>query len=194
MDELEPVLKRFVEAMAGLDIPFVIVGGFAVAGWGRARATTDIDVIIQIAPADIKRFVEALRAGGFAVTAEDVLDALRGKDHFSIFDRDTIYHLDAKGAYGEKEARTLKTRVKVALSGFEMPISGLEDTIANKLRFGREQDIEDALHLLVWNRRILKMDTLRSLCRDYGLLKDLAALGRKARRREAELGKPDRHR
>jgi hypothetical protein len=187
------VLRRFVDVMARLEMPYVIVGGFAVAGWGRARATTGTDVIIQITPAGVDRFVEALRAGGFSAAPEDVMDALRGKDHFSIFDKDTIYHLDAKGVYGEKEARTLKTRVKAALPGFDLPISGLEDTIANKLRFGREQDIEDALHLLIWNRRILKADVLRALCKDYGLAKDLAALERKAGRREAMLGKPDRH-
>ena len=33
MDELEPVLRKFVKAMSMLDIPYVIVGGFAIAGW-----------------------------------------------------------------------------------------------------------------------------------------------------------------
>ncbi|MBM4250203.1 MAG: hypothetical protein FJ149_12455 [Euryarchaeota archaeon] len=194
MDELEPVLRKFVRTMATLDIPYVIVGGFAVAGWGRPRATMDVDVIMQLGEADVPRIVTALRDGGFSIESEDIHDALRRKEHFSIFNSDTIFHIDAKGVYGKKEARTLQSRITVKFADYEIPISGLEDTIANKLRFGREQDLEDALALIIANRAALKMDVLQALCGDYGLLKELRALVRKADSRLARETGPDRQR
>jgi hypothetical protein len=194
MYDLEPVLRKFVQTMSMLDIPYVIVGGFALAGWGRARATMDVDVIMQLNEADVPRTVKALREGGFSIKAEDITDALRRKEHFSIFNSDTIFHVDAKGVYGKKEARTLQSRITIRFSDYEMPISNLEDTIANKLRFGREQDLEDAVALMIANRASLKMDALQALCNDYGLLKELRALVRKAAIQEAEETGPDRHR
>jgi hypothetical protein len=194
MDDLRPVLKKFVKAMAGLEIPYVVVGGFALAGWGWIRATRDVDVIIQLKDPDVPRFVSALRDAGFAIKAEDILDALNHKDHFSIFNADSIFHVDAKGVYGKKEAHTLESRVMVKLADFELPISGLEDTIANKLRFGREQDIEDALTLVINNWDVLKMEVLEGLCKEYGQLKLLRAIVKKAGRLEAERMPPDRHR
>jgi len=194
MDELELVLGKFVRAMATLDIPYAVVGGFALAGWGRPRATMDVDVIMQLKEADVPRTVKALREGGFSIKAEDILDALRRKEHFSIFNSDTIFHIDAKGVYGKKEARTLQSRVMVKFTDFEMPISSLEDTIANKLRFGREQDLEDAVALLAANRATLRKEVLQALCSDYGLLKELRSVDRKARAREAGERTPDRHR
>ena len=194
MDELEPVLRKFVKAMSMLDIPYVIVGGFANAGWGRYRATRDVDVIMQLKEDGVPKLVKALREAGFSIKAEDILDALRHKDHFSIFNASSIFHVDAKGVYGKKEARTLQSRIKVKVQDYEIPISGLEDTIANKLRFGREQDLEDALAILVRNKDVLNRDLLEAMCSEYGLLMELRAIQRKARMQEEKGRAADRHR
>lgn len=182
MNGLEPVLKRFLEAMSTLEMGFVIVGGFAVAGWGRPRATRDIDVIIDIKEDGIAAFVKALKRRGFVVSEDDVSDALRLKEHFSIFDAGSTYHIDAKGVYGIPEERTMASRKRVTYEGTGVPISGLEDTIANKLRFGREQDLEDALSIFIVNRVRVRMTELERLCKEYGVRKELNALEKKAPR------------
>jgi len=184
MDEIERVLKKFVMAMSRLEIPYVIVGGFAIAGWGRYRATQDVDVIMQLRETDVSGLVRVLREGGFSVKTEDILDALRQKEHFSIFNSDSIYHVDAKGVYGKHETRTLHSRVVIGIGDYSIPISGLEDTIVNKLRFGREQDIEDALAIFIRNKDKIDEAALVSLCREYDVLRELRTLQRKARRAE----------
>ena len=194
MDEIEAVLKKFVIAMSKLDIPYVIVGGFAVAGWGRFRATQDVDVIMQLRETDVPWLVRVLREGGFSFKAEDILDALRRKEHFSIFNSDSIYHVDAKGAYGKHESRTLQGRVVVGIRDYRIPISGLEDTFVNKLCFGREQDLEDALAIFIRNEDRMDEAALVSLCREYGVLRELRTLQRKARRAERTRREDDRHR
>jgi len=184
MDEPEPVLRKFVKAMSTLDIPYVVVGGFAIAGWGRYRATRDVEMIMQLKEDGVAKLVKALREAGFAIKAGDVRDALRHREHFSIFNASSIFHVDAKGVYGREDARTLQSRIAVKVQDYEIPISGLEDTIANKLRFGREQDLEDALAIMVRSRAVLKSDLLEAICGDYGLLKELRAVQRKARAQE----------
>ena len=194
MHELEPILRKFVKSVGDLDIPYVIVGGFAIAGWGRYRATTDVDVIMDLKEKDIPSLVAALKKAKFSVKAEDLLDALRNKEHVSVFNADTIFHVDLKGVYGKSEALTLQRRVVIRFQDYKIPISGLEDTIANKLRFGREQDMEDALAIIIRNKDKIKKGPLVSLCQKYGVVKELRALERKARMAERKEIGPDRHR
>ena len=194
MIDLEPLLRKFVKAMGTLNIPYVIVGGFAIAGWGRPRATRDVDVIIQLRVNDIPEFVSTLRKAGFSIKPDDVRDALYHKEHFSIFNTETVFHVDAKGVCGKSEARTLKSRVFMKFLDYEFPISGLEDTIANKLRFGREQDLEDALAILVRNRGTVNNRRLEALCAEIGVVGELRALDRKAKRFEEAEARSDRQR
>jgi hypothetical protein len=194
MNELKPLLRKFVKAVGDLGIPYVIVGGFAIAGWGRYRATMDVDVIMDFKKKDVASLASALKKAGFLVKVEDLLDALRNKEHVSVFNADTIFHVDLKGVYGKSEAFTLQSRVLIRFQDYEIPISGLEDTIANKLRFGREQDIEDAVAIIVRNKDKIKKGRLVLLCQEYGMEKELRALERKARMAERKETKPDRYR
>lgn len=128
---------------------YVIVGGVAVAGWGNIRTTRDVDVIIALEADDVKKVVKAFGKRGFSIRENDVLHALREKGHFTIFDERSEYHIDAKGVYGENERRTLRTRRKVRMGGVDAYIASPEDIIANKLRFGSEQDLKDAEGILI---------------------------------------------
>jgi hypothetical protein len=180
MTGIEMVLRRFIDAMSTLKMDYVIIGGFAIAAWGRPRATIDIDVIVDLKEEKIEAFVGALRRNGFSISAVDVVDAIKNREHFSIFDVDSSYHVDAKGIWGKNEARTLSGRKMIKYEDVGLPISGLEDTIANKLRFGREQDIEDAFSLMIFNRDKLDRAKLEKLCIEVGVGADLKALERKA--------------
>lgn len=186
MRSLKKVAKETARILEEQGIEYVIVGGIAVAGWGNIRTTRDVDVIIALGADNVKKLVRAFGERGFSVSENDVLDALREKTHFTIFDERSEYHIHAKGVYGEKERRTLKTRKKVNLSGIDMYIASPEDIIANKLVFGSEQDLKDAEGIYIRQLGELDLEYLGRICREMGVLKELAELNRMAKKAGAE--------
>ncbi|WP_456474796.1 DUF6036 family nucleotidyltransferase [Candidatus Pyrohabitans sp.] len=179
MRTLEEVVNEIVKILENLEIDYVIVGGIAVSGWGNIRTTRDVDIIINLEGKDIKRLVEALKERDFSVTVEDIKDALKEKTHFTIFDLKSEYHIDAKGVYGIREKRSLETKKPIVLEGTKIYIASPEDTIANKLLFGSEQDIRDAMSIYVRQMGKLDMDYLEEVCKEMGVLDELQKLRRR---------------
>ncbi len=65
------------------------------------------------------------------------------------------------------------------LGGIKIYIASPEDTIANKLLFGSEQDILDAMSIYVRQMGKLDMDYLGEVCREMGVLDELQKLRRR---------------
>jgi hypothetical protein len=60
----EPGLIDLLRAFIGADVRFLIVGAYALAHYGRPRATGDLDVWIDATPANAPRVMKALAAFG----------------------------------------------------------------------------------------------------------------------------------
>jgi ribosomal protein L7Ae-like RNA K-turn-binding protein len=58
MRKFEDLVKIFSEICNQLKIPYAIVGGVAVSAWGNIRTTRDIDIILDIKPKKIKKFLK----------------------------------------------------------------------------------------------------------------------------------------
>jgi hypothetical protein len=176
MRTLEETTKDIAKVLGKLGIDYVIVGGIAVAGWGNIRTTRDVDVIMALESGKVEDLVKAFKKGGFSVNERDIFDALKEKSHFTIFDDRSEYHVDAKGAYGERERRTLEAKKKTKIKGVNAYIASAEDTIANKLVFGSEQDLKDAEGIFIRQLGKLDMAYLGRICREMGVGKELARL------------------
>ncbi|MEW6222733.1 MAG: DUF6036 family nucleotidyltransferase [Candidatus Hadarchaeota archaeon] len=181
MRTLEDVTKEVAKILGALGIEYAIVGGVAVAGWGNLRTTRDVDVVIDLQSDRVKEFVRAFKKRGFSIGEQDVLDALKEKGHFTIFDNRSVYHVDAKGAYGGRELKTIETRKKTRIKGSDAYIASAEDTIANKLVFGSEQDLRDAEGIFIRQAGRLDLKYLERICKAMGVGKELAGLKRAAR-------------
>ena len=55
---VEPMLRE----LAGHQVDFVIIGGFALSAHGVVRGTEDIDIVPDPRPANVRRLAAALRA------------------------------------------------------------------------------------------------------------------------------------
>ena len=58
---IEEALISITQYMKKQQIPYVIVGGFAAAAWGRVRTTNDIDIIVDQKIIDTKKFVDFVK-------------------------------------------------------------------------------------------------------------------------------------
>jgi hypothetical protein len=164
-----------------LGYDYALVGGVAVSGWGVARTTADVDVIIDLKEKDADRFATEFAESGFSVTVTDIRAALREQTHFTVFDDHSAYRIDAKGAYGEAARETLTSRRAVVLEGVRSFLASPEDTIANKLLYGGEQDLRDAEGILARQSGKLDFDRLRKLCRKLGVSGELSNLEKRVK-------------
>ena len=167
MRSIEDVMKDFIQILNEIGIGYEIVGGMAVNCWGNIRTTTDIDVIIDLT--NVEEFIEKLKEKGFRVRKEDIEKALKEKSHFTIFDKEYVYHIDAKGVYSEREKESLSMRREIKIDGIRIYVSSPEDTIANKLLFGSEQDIKDAESIYVRQKEKIDVAYLGKRCRELGV-------------------------
>jgi len=46
MTDLEAALVEISEALEACNIPYILIGGLAVAAWGEARSTVDVDISV----------------------------------------------------------------------------------------------------------------------------------------------------
>jgi hypothetical protein len=58
------MFEALLAALVKANVRFVVVGGLAVVIQGHARLTADVDLVIDLAPANAHRAVEALTARG----------------------------------------------------------------------------------------------------------------------------------
>ncbi len=144
MRSIEEVVKSITRILEEKKVDYVIVGGIAVSAWGNIRTTRDVDILLLLNKEDANELEVALKRERFSIQAGDILDALKQRSHFTIFDELSEYHIDAKGIYSENDRLTLTRRRKVSLADFALYVASPEDLIANKLLVGSEQDIKDA--------------------------------------------------
>jgi hypothetical protein len=60
MTELESSVAEAASILDELAVPYMLIGGLAVAAWGEARATLDVDLNVWTEPANLAATVRAL--------------------------------------------------------------------------------------------------------------------------------------
>ncbi|MCX9011338.1 MAG: hypothetical protein OIN66_09465 [Candidatus Methanoperedens sp.] len=176
MRTIEAILKLVCSFLNENNVNYVIVGGFAVLFYGNPRTTMDIDFVIQLADEDIPMLIKFLQENGFYADEYDMRTALKEKSHCTVEDKETMFRLDIKGVYGEMDERVLRNKRRIELYDTAVYIALAEDTIANKLLFGRERDVEDALGIYVRQHDALNMEYLESICKKIGVYDALGDL------------------
>ncbi len=173
---IEDTFLSFVEAVEAAEIPYVIVGGFAVAAWGDPRGTRDVDALVEIDDEEMPKLVEELAARDLTVDPRDIRDAMREGGHATVFDEHSIFHVDLKPAVDEVTRASIRGGVRMKLLGVEVVFSAPEDVVAHKLRFGSDRDIEDAETILERQRDRIDLPALRERCQELGVLDRLEAV------------------
>ncbi|MFW6142497.1 MAG: hypothetical protein ACOC53_08070 [Candidatus Saliniplasma sp.] len=121
----------------------------AVIVYGNPRTTVDIDLVVKLNETDIDDFAAYLQKEGFFSDPKDMKRAFENQIYFSAEEKDSLFRLDIKGVYDRREEVTLKNRKEIEFEGITIYLASPEDTIAHKLYYGSEQDIEDAESIYV---------------------------------------------
>ncbi|MBI2834571.1 MAG: hypothetical protein HYX76_09130 [Acidobacteria bacterium] len=154
-------VEGLVESLNRAGVRYLIAGGLAVVAHGYVRFTADVDLIVDLEPANVRRALTALQELGYRprapVAIEQFADpdarASWGRDKgltvFSLFSRDhpmTEVDLFVEPPLEFGPAYLAAMRREVA-PGLEAVFVGLSDLIDLKRRAGRAQDRLDVERL-----------------------------------------------
>ncbi len=138
--ELAEVCWRLNESGA----QYLLVGARALQLWGSARATRDIDILIEPTEANAQRVLDALASTGFGFAKEWAAAEVARKFVTIIGDSPRVDILTLAWSVRYREA--VREAVRFEVEGVGIPTVSLEDLMASK-RTGRPQDVADLLVL-----------------------------------------------
>jgi hypothetical protein len=140
--ELPNDFKEFLKLLRAHGVEYLLIGGYAVGVHGRPRFTNDLDVWVDIAPANAKRVVQALQDFGFKDPglSEDLFlkpDSIvrMGVEPVRIEIATAISGVEFDACYRE--------RVETELDGVPVSVINLHYLRINKLASGRSKDLAD---------------------------------------------------
>jgi hypothetical protein len=142
MSESETGLRRLIEALDGLGIPFLVGGSMASSIHGVPRATMDIDLVVDLTPEHIALLSRTLDAE-FYVDAQALEEALRTGRAFNLIHYASTYKFDlfplSSDPFHQSEFhRRVIVQVEVHGAGpLRLPVATAEDTILAKLKWYR---------------------------------------------------------
>jgi hypothetical protein len=161
-------------------VDHVFVGALAVAAFGVPRTTTDVDVIVDYREEDAPRLAESFRRQNFQVSVEDLRDARAEGAHCTVHDTLSEFRVDIAPASRPRSKDAIRHSVRVRWQGVTLPIADPEHTIVMKLVYGSDQDVEDALGILVRQRKRLNVRRMREFANRQGVLRALRELESRA--------------
>lgn len=138
--ELADVCWRLNEAGA----KYVLAGARALQLWGSARATRDIDILIEATEANAQRVLDALSTMGYGFANEWAASEVAKKFVTIIGDDPRVDILTLAWSVRYRDAA--RSAVRFDVEGVEVPTLSLDDLIASK-RTGRPQDEADLVVL-----------------------------------------------
>src|SRR3989344_1689044 len=152
-------LDRFTEdlcAVINKHARYIIVSGFVAIASGRARATEDVDMILErVSKERLIKMHEDLDKSGFecmqSSNPDEVFEYLDKGDNVRYTRKENKMfppEMDIHFAKDELDDLQLKERQKIAFTGLDVWFSSIDFNIAFKEELLRsEKDIEDAEHL-----------------------------------------------
>lgn len=151
-NKLDELAIAFSSILDDLGIRHVYVSGYVALLAGRARATQDVDVILERVDDEmLDRLVERLEGAGMWGPAMP-LESIHGVDHEHIWvarEGVSVPRLEVKFVDDRFDRASLENRIRARLRAVDetLPIGPIELQIAYKLWMTGEKDFEDAQHL-----------------------------------------------
>jgi len=143
----DPVARRYDTRLAEVcsrlnahGAHYVLVGATAAQLWGHARATRDIDILIEPTVENARRVLAALGETGLGFAREWLAEEVATKPVTIIGDMPRVDVLTVAWSVHYKEARPAATEFEI--EGVRVPTASIDHLIASK-RTGRLQDAAD---------------------------------------------------
>lgn len=175
-------------ALESAGFRYFVGGSVASSFHGIPRMTNDVDVVVELMPADVPRLTRAL-GPDFDVNEEALADAARARRGWNIFHTPTATKIDVFIARGDAfdQSRFARCMAVEPKPGQRVFVSSPEDTVLRKLLWYRQRGSQsqrqwqDVLEVLRMQRGQLDETYLDEWAATLGIA-DLLAQARADRR------------
>ncbi len=134
------IAAQVCAALNRADARYLVIGGVACILHGYARATSDVDILIERTPPNARRVLEALSALGYGFAREWTPDEILQRP-ITVIGNDPLVGVFTV-AWNVKYEGAVKRSLRIEVEGVQIPTIGLDDLIETK-RTGRLQDAAD---------------------------------------------------
>lgn len=139
---MNPDFVDLLRAFNAADVPFLVVGAYALALCGRPRATGDLEIWIDATPDNAPRVIGALAAFGAPIASVSADDLARPGIVYQIGVPPGRIDLLTE-LTGMTFADAWPRRVRHPFGEVEVDFIGRDDFIRNKRATGRPKDLGD---------------------------------------------------
>ena len=134
--------KEFAGLLNSTGVEYLVVGGYALAAFGRPRYTGDIDIWVRSTQVNAAALLKALDAFGFGDLGLTPADFFAPESVVQLgyppARIDLLTSID-----GVEFEACYRRKTVVRVDGVELPIIHIDDFRANKLAAGRARDLAD---------------------------------------------------
>ena len=184
-DDLIVALRPVAEAFRRLGVRFYVGGSVASTFHGAIRSTMDVDLVCDLAEADVASFAESF-GEEFYISLSAVQQAVQRKSCFNLIHLPTSYKIDVFVNRGRPFDLAAMDRAKdqdiVEGGGLTVPIATVEDSIVAKLEWFRmtnetsERQWDDVSKMVALHEQSLDVEQMRSMAESIGVGDLLAKL------------------
>lgn len=129
------VLRDVSQRLESAGFAFMLTGSVAMNYYAQPRMTRDIDLVIELAPAQAESFM-SLFAADYYVDRQTAVNAIAQRSMFNLIHNVTIIKIDCivlkSDAYRQEE---FARRKQIGLGDFQTWIVSREDLILSKLHW-----------------------------------------------------------
>ncbi len=142
MDEQLEFVKLIASRLDSADIPYMMTGSMAMAIYSIPRMTRDVDLVVEVKPADVAKIV-GLFSKDCYIDQESVREAVRAHGMFNIIHNDWVIKADFIIRKNEDYRREEFARRKTMdIEGVVVSVVTAEDLILSKLVWGKQSRSE----------------------------------------------------
>jgi Nucleotidyltransferase of unknown function (DUF6036) len=140
-DELS-TLKLVIARLDDAGIAYMVTGSVAVSLYAEPRMTRDVDLVVELEPADSARVI-GMFDNDFTCDADRIRDAITRRSMFNLIHTGAVVKIDVivrkDNPYRKEEFRR---RRLATIDGVEMWVVSAEDLVLSKLDWARDSRSE----------------------------------------------------
>lgn len=166
------LLERVVRCFRRERIPYVLIGAWALAAWGRPRATNDLDFLVLVGEGDVDRLSHRLTQAGLELdeTWQEWNPMLKGSQLRFQSQGVTIDVLLPRDLHDQQ---VFLRKRKKRMDGRYYWVLSPEDFVLQKVKVQRPRDFEDAVSVAERLQSTLDREYLDQWARQLGIMEEL---------------------
>jgi len=180
----QDIFARITQALDGAGVPYMLTGSFASSFHGAPRATHDIDIVVELGGASLKRLLKAFPETDYYVSEEAGRDAIARQSQFNVVDFASGWKIDLivrkRRPFSVEEFRR---RQRVKFLGLSVFMATAEDVILAKLEWAKlgesERQLRDVENIVAGCNDPLDVAYIRTWATQLGVADAWEAVARR---------------